>query len=72
MIKTRRNQAQPSNTHILQIATIAGAALLGAVTEPACAGPTGQTVVVGDVTFTHSGDQMIITASDGSIIDFMG
>jgi filamentous hemagglutinin family protein len=41
------------------------------LSDPAVAGPVGQQVVVGDVTFTQNGSQWVITASDGSIIDYL-
>ncbi len=55
-------------------ATAAGLAMTATVTllsDPAQAGPVGEQVIVGDVTFTQNGNQWVITASDGSIIDYL-
>jgi len=52
----------------------AGLALTATVTllsDPAVAGPVGQEVVIGDVTFSQNGSHWVITASDGSIIDYV-
>jgi|GEM_PF-2579139 len=49
----------------------AAAALASVVATPcAVAGPTGESVVVGDVTFTRNGSHLTITASDGSVIQY--
>ncbi|MFG0304809.1 MAG: filamentous hemagglutinin N-terminal domain-containing protein [Phycisphaerales bacterium JB040] len=51
-------------------AAAAGVLAVAVATPCAVAGPTGETVVVGDVTFTRNGDHLTITASDGSVIEY--
>ena len=50
----------------------AAVATLASVVATPCAvaGPTGESVVVGDVTFTRNGSHLTITASDGSVIQY--
>ena len=52
--------------HLLPTATI-----LAVGAAPAFAGPNGESIIAGDVTFIHDGNQTIIQASDGSIIEYI-
>jgi fibronectin-binding autotransporter adhesin len=47
-----------------------GTAVAVGLAPVALAGPTGETVVIGDVTFTRDGSNVYITASDGSVIQY--
>ncbi|MCH8165480.1 MAG: filamentous hemagglutinin N-terminal domain-containing protein [Planctomycetes bacterium] len=54
----------------IKVALIAGAAWAGLVADPGYAGPANEQVVQGDVTFIRDGNQTIIRAGDGSIINY--
>ena len=67
---TLRNHAASSSLgRFAQVSIVAAASAAGLQCEPAFAGVSGETIVRGDVTFIRDGNQTIIRASDGSIID---
>lgn len=67
----RTYNAATSISHFAQASIIASAAWAGLNAEPVYAGPANGQVVHGNVTFEQHGNQTIIRASDGSIINYL-
>lgn len=69
-----QHSKQRASGSLMKRLALAGLTLTTCVTladTAAMAGPVGQEVVIGDVTFVQNGNQWQITASDGAVIDYI-
>ena len=62
--------ADTSVTGLIKVAVVGCAVWAGLATSPGYAGPTNEQVVAGEVTFVRDGNQTVIRAGDGSIINY--